>query len=204
VSSAVGRWRSDWGRYFTTQIDAGAVHVLKITQDAEFWHPTGLALLAFSRREGDAEVAYRHTVRTDLFLGNTFLVDEVTARGSLPIDEDGDVVVEASGGRQKNRLIDLDGELATVVDVWLLDVGASWRVQSSLRVGLRYQHIEQESGAELPPLPLDFVRNTILAVASFEYPPDDRMPRAYRPPRRVDRDDDSLQDEVQQQPGRRR
>jgi hypothetical protein len=34
-----------------------------------------------------------------------------------------------------------------------------------------------------------------LATAALEYPPDERMPRTYRRPRRVDRDDDSIGDD---------
>lgn len=203
ISSVVGRWRHDLARRWSTQLDAGAMHVWKITADSQFWHPTGLALLGYTRREGDASILYRHGARTDLFLGLTFLVDEVSVRGSIPVDEDDDVVIQASAGYQHNRLIDEEGDLATELDVWLADVGVTWRVQSSVRLGLRFQHIDQESQAELPPLPLDFTRNTLLATAAFEYPPETRMPRTYRPPRRVDRGDDPLREQSQQRSERR-
>ena len=203
----LARWRYDWSRRITSEVNAGAVHVRKITSDANFWQPTGLALIAYTQRDGDADVSYRRTVRTDLFLGNTFLIDEFALHGSLPLDKHATVVLDASGGYQQARLIDLDGELATELDIWLADVGGWWRVRDHLRLGLRYQHINQTSGAELPPLPLSFVRNTILATAALEYPPDERMPRAYRRPRRVDRDDDSIGDDEQRRGpagGRRR
>lgn len=201
VSSIVARWRHDWGRYVTSQVDAGALNAYRITANADFWHPTGLALLTFTRREGNAQLSFRHGARTDLFLGLTFLTDEVLLRGAIPVDEDGDIVVAASGGRQSNRLIDENGELATNVDVWLLDVGVNWRVRESLRLGVRYQHIEQDSGAELPPLPLTFVRNSVMATAAFEYPPEERTPRAYRPPLRVDGQDSPFGGERQRRPG---
>jgi hypothetical protein len=200
ILPARGRWRHDWSRRFTSELSAGAVHVWKITSDASFWQPTGLALLAYTTRDGEAEVSYRRTVRTDLFLGNTFLIDEFALRGSLPLDKRATVVLDASGGIQDARLIDLDGELATELDVWLVDVGGSWQALDHLRVGLRYQHIDQVSGAELPPLPLSFVRNTIMATATLEYPPDDRMPRTHRPVRRVDREDDTISEETKRGP----
>jgi hypothetical protein len=199
VSTAVARWRHDWGRYVTSTLDAGAVHVYKITHNAELWHPAGLALLSYARREGDASLSYRHTVRTDLFLGNTFLMDEVSLRGSIPLEKRGRVVIAASVGYQHNRLIDIDGDLATEVDVWLGDAGVLWRARDHLGLALRYQHINQTSGALLPPLPLTFVKNTIMATATLHFPPETRMPRTYRPPQRVDEDDSLRNDDDEPQ-----
>ena len=42
----------------------------------------------------------------------------------------------------------------------------------------------------LPPLPLSFMRNTVLLTATIKWPPDRVMPRRYRAPRRVDRSDE--------------
>jgi hypothetical protein len=69
-------------------------------------------------------------------------------------------------------------------------VGVAWLATESLAFSLRYQHINQESDADLPPLPLSYVRNNVMIGARYEFPPDSEMPRAYRAPRRVDQADE--------------
>jgi hypothetical protein len=42
------------------------------------------------------------------------------------------------------------------------------------------------SDVQVPPLPLSFVRNSVMATVAFRFPPEREMPREYRAPRRVD------------------
>ncbi len=189
ISRALARWRSDWGRHFFSHLDAGPVHVYLLERNRHFWNPAGTASLGYTRREGDLSLTYRRDARTSLFLGQTFLINEVTLRGALPLSEDPEVDFATSAGYQRGRLIDANGDLATPIRVWLADVSLSWLALDHLRLGLRYQHAQQETDATRPPLPLSYVRNTVMATASFYYPPEREMPRRYRPPLRVDAED---------------
>jgi hypothetical protein len=76
------------------------------------------------------------------------------------------------------------------VDVFLGDVALGWQTTDELTLDLRYQHAQQRSDAEAPPLPLSYARNTVMLGAIVALPPDREMPRRYRPPRRVDRTDE--------------
>lgn len=190
VATGVGIWRHDWGRDFASRVEAGALRAERLNTGYVFWEPTGSASLAYVTASGDAELSYGHTLTTNLLLGLSLLVDEVRLRGALPLTKKGEVLVGATTGYQKGRIFDEDGSLASHVDSLLVDAGVGWQTTSSLLLGLRYQHIEQMSDTTTPPLPLSFVRNTVMLSATFRYPPDDEMPRAYRGPRRVDRSDE--------------
>jgi hypothetical protein len=190
INQLVGLWRHDYGRYVTSRIDAGVVQLVQITRDNTFWHPAGGAALAYVTEDGEAELAYSHGVRASLFLGQTFLVDEVRLRGAIPLDDDSDVVLSASSGYQSSRIFDENGEPAAEVDLVIVDAAIAWLVTDHVALSARYQHIQQQSDADVVTLPLSFVRNNAMVGARFEYPPDREMPRAYRAPRRVDRADE--------------
>lgn len=190
VGTGVGLWRRDWGRLFTSRVEAGALRVQRLNSGRGFWQPTGTAALAYVTERGDAELAYDHTVTTNLLLGQTLLVDEVRLRGALPLTKKGEVLAAASAGYQRGRILDANTDVAAHVDAVLADVGIAWKITPSLLVGLRYQHFEQMSDTRIPTFPLSFVRNSILAGVTLRFPPDSEMPRAYRAPRRVDRTDE--------------
>ena len=120
------------------------------------------------------------------FAASASIVDQVQARGGVPI---GAFALEASAGAERGRLIEEDATRAARVDLWQADVQLAWQALPGVSVALRYQHIEQRSDASAPPLPLSFVKNTILLLAGVRVPPDDQLPRRPRSPRRVDRSD---------------
>jgi hypothetical protein len=190
INKLIGRWRHDYGEFFTSRVEAGAVQVVRPGRGSQFWNPAGTAAIAYVREDGDVELSYSHDVRTSLFLGQTFLIDEVKLRGALPITEHDDVVISSSAGYQHNQVIDLDGTLSATLNVILVDAAIAWLATDSLALSLRYQHIDQASTNDAPPLPLSFVRNNVMLGARYEFPPDREMPRAYRAPRRVDRADE--------------
>ncbi|HEY6559966.1 MAG TPA: hypothetical protein VI072_21930 [Polyangiaceae bacterium] len=204
VAELVGTWRHDFGYYFASRVEAGAARVWMLERGRQFSQPIGLAALSYIHENGEAELSYRHALTTSVFLGQTFLSDEVRLRASIPLDEDDKIFLSASSGYQRSRILDEYGDLATRVDLWLGDVALSYEVLPVLTVAARYQHVEQVSGAELPPLPLSYVRNTGLLTATVEYPPEREMPRTYRESRRVDRSDvfeSSYEDPTEAQPG---
>ena len=190
INKLIGRWRHDYGEYFTSRFEAGVVQVARPGRGSQFWNPAGTAAVAYVREDGDVELWYSHDVRTSLFLGQTFLIDEVRLRGALPITEHDDVVISSSAGYQHNQVIDLDGSLSATVQVFVVDAAIAWLATDSLAFSLRYQHIDQASTNDQPQLPLSFVRNNVMLGARYEFPPDKEMPRAYRAPRRVDRADE--------------
>jgi hypothetical protein len=190
IGTGVGLWRHDWGRDFTSRVEAGVLRLQRMNTGHGFWEPTGRASLAYVTPIGDAELAYAHTVTTNPLRGQTLLFDEVRLRGALPLTEKGEVLVAASSGYQRGRLVDENAALAAHVNAILVDVGVGWQVTEMLLLGLRFQHIEQISDTRVPPLPLSFVRNSALIGATFRFPPEREMPRAYRAPQRVDRADE--------------
>jgi hypothetical protein len=190
IGTGVGLWRHDWSRDFTSRVEAGVLRVQRINTGRGLWEPAGSATLAYVTEVGDADLVYAHLVTTNPLLGQTLLVDEVRLRGALPLAPKGEVLIAASSGYQRGRLLDENATLAAHVDAILVDVGVAWQITEMLLLGLRYQHIEQISDTRVPPLPLSFVRNSVMIGATFRFPPEREMPRAYRAPQRVDRSDE--------------
>jgi hypothetical protein len=189
-------WRHDWGRYLTSSAEAGVLKVERLNTGRGFWTPAGAAALAYTTEQGDAQLSYSHTVTTNALLGQTLLVDDVRLRGQLPLTKEGEFTLAATLAYQRGKLIDEDATLATRVRVILGDVSLGWQATKLLELGLRYEHINQKSGAQAPPLPVSFVQNNVLLGATLEFPPDRDMPRPYRAPRRVDRTDE-IRDGIQ-------
>jgi hypothetical protein len=207
IGTGVGLWRHDWGRDFTSRVEAGVLRVQRLNTGRGFWEPAGSASLTYVTEAGDAAISYAHYVTTNPLLGQTLLIDEARLRGALPLTKKGEVLVAASAGYQAGRILDENTTLAARVEVILADVGVGWQVTDLLLLGVRYQHVEQISDVQRPPLPLSFVRNSVMIGATFRFPPERQMPRAYRAPRRVDRSDE-IRDAVepaeagsQQRPG---
>ena len=190
LASGVMRWRHDWGRYFTSTAEAGIMRVARLNSGSGFWGPVGLAALDYATDDGTAEISYAHRVTTNPLLGQTLLVDEARLRGTLPLTEHSILVLDGSTGYQHGRIIQEDATLAATVDVILADVGFGWQATDNLMVGPRYQFVKQVSDADRPPLPLSFIKNTVLLGATIRFPADRDMPRPYRSPKRVDRSDE--------------
>lgn len=184
------QWRHDWGRFFTSSAEAGAVRVKRLDSDRGFWSPAGSATLGYAREFGDAQLTYAHAVTTNPLIGQSLLVDELRLRGALPLLPRDELALAASAGYQHGRLIDEDATFAARVDVVLIDLSLAWQATDGLSLGARYQHVRQSSDAETPPLPLSFVQNNVLLGAVLKFPPERDMPRPYRAPRRVDRSDE--------------
>jgi hypothetical protein len=152
------------------------------------------------REEGLAELSYAHAVSTDLYLGQVFVVDEVRIHGSIPLDADDRFWLGSTLGYQAGRVLDEVGNPAADVDVIVGDVALAWQFEDELRFSVRYQHIEQMTDADaLPPLPLSFVRNSVMFGATLELPREQDMPRRYRRSERVD-ESDEVRDELEENP----
>jgi len=186
----VARWRHDWSRDVTSSAEAGALRVERLNTDRGFWTPTGAATLAYATEKGDAQLGYAHTLTTNALLGQSLLVDEVRLRGDLPLTSKGELFVAGSCAYQYGRVLDQNTDLATRVRVILADLSIGYQATKHLQIGARYQHIQQKSGADTPPLPVSFVQNNVLVGATFRFPSERDLPRAYRAPRRVDRSDE--------------
>lgn len=186
----VALWRHDWARDWTSSAEAGALRLQRLNTHHGLWTPIGSASVSYATEQGDAQLQYAHTISTNALLGQTLLVDELRLRGALPLTSKGELSLAASGGYQRGRLLDENAELATKVRVFLADVSLAWQATKLLDLGVRYEHIQQKSGATTPPLPLSFVQNNVLVGATLKFPPERDMPRAYRAPRRVDRTDE--------------
>jgi hypothetical protein len=189
-AGGVALWRHDWGRDFTSRAEAGVLRVKRLNVGRGFWTPIGSATLSYATEQGDAQLAYSHSVTNNPLLGQSLLVDEVRLRGDLPLTPKGELSLAGSCAYQYGRLLDEDAELATRVRVFLADLSLGWQATKLVAVGARFQHIEQKSGADTPPLPVSFTQNNVLVGVAFRFPAERDMPRPYRAPRRVDRSDE--------------
>jgi hypothetical protein len=190
VAGGVVQWRHDYGRYLTSRLEAGPERVQRFNSGRGFWYPAGQATLAYATEFGDAQLTYAHTLTTNPLLGQSLLVDEVRARGAIPLTKKGEVLLAGSAGYQSGRLLDEDAHLAAHVDAILADAAVGWQIIDELLIGIRFQHVQQISDVRTPPLPISFVRNAILFGATFKLPPETDMPHVYRAPLRVDRTDE--------------
>jgi len=190
TGGAVARWRHDWNRDITSSAEAGALRVERLNTERGFWTPIGAATISYATELGDAQLGYAHTLTTNALLGQSLLVDEVRLRGALPLTEKGELFVAGSCAYQYGRVLDENTDLATRVRVILADLSVGYQATKLLQLGVRYQHIQQKSGADTPPLPVSFVQNNVLIGATFRFPSERDLPRAYRAPRRVDRSDE--------------
>jgi hypothetical protein len=189
VGTGVGVWRHDWGRSFTSRTEAGALRVQRLNTGRGFWAPTGTAALAYVTEFGDAEAAYAHAVTTNPLLGQTLLIDEVRLRGALPLTRRaacsslGPPATSAAG-------YSTDARPAADVDTILIDVGLGWLATSHFSSGSDTSTSSKCRTLEFLLSP-ELRSNTIMAGATLRFPPEARMPKAYRAPRRVDRSDES-------------
>jgi len=190
VGAAVAIWRRDLGRDFSSRFEAGVMRVQRLSSGRGLTHPRGGASVAYAVEDGEAELAYAHRVTTNIVLGQSLLVDEVRLRGALPLADQRKLLLGASSGYQRGRLIEEDASLAARVDVVFSDVALTWQVAESLGLALRYQYTQQTSDTRSPALPLSFTRNTVMLTLAVKLPPDRELPRPYRSPRRVDRSDE--------------
>jgi hypothetical protein len=190
VAAGVASWRRDWGRQWSSAIEAGGMRVERLSTGRGFFYPTGSAALAYANDFGDAELSYAHRTTTNTLLGQFLLVDEVRLRAGLPISASPALSFVTSSSYQRGRLIDDQADLAAHLAALLLDAGLGWQAIDTVLLSVKYQYVQQWSDADRPPLPLSFVRNAVTLGATVKFPPDAQMPRPYRAPRRIDRSDE--------------
>jgi hypothetical protein len=190
TSSAVGIYRHDFGLYFTSRVEAGAMRVDRLNSGRSFWHPSALAALSYTDDWGQAELSYSHYASTNIQLGQTLLVDELRLVGAVPLVGERTLVAAGSAGYQRARVIEEDATRGARLNVTFADLGLAWQATPALALDLRYQHTRQLSDASAPPEPLSFRRNTMLAGATLRIPPETGPRRPLRQPQRVDRGDD--------------
>src|SRR5260370_19835862 len=135
VATGVGVWRHDWGRDFTSRLEAGALRLERLNTGTGFWEPAGRASLIYVTPLGDAELSYAHAVTTNPLLGQTLLFDEARLRGAVPLTKKGEVLAATSAGYQAGRLLDENAALAAHVDAILVDVGVGWKVTELVLLG---------------------------------------------------------------------
>jgi len=198
TSTGVAIHRHDFGRSFTSRLEAGVLRVDRLTSGRHFWHPSALAALAFAEQGGSAELRYSHRAATSVQVGQTLLVDEVRLTGVLPLVQPRTLVLAGACAYQRGRVIEEDASRGARLDVTLVDLALAWQAAPGLGLGLRYQHTRQLSDGTVPPDPLSYRRNTLLAGATLSWPPETETRRPLRPPQRVDRSDDVLRSRGEQ------
>lgn len=192
IAALVGRWRHDWGRRWSSQIDAGWVAADGLRGGSRAVSgPGGLAALRYTHEGGAADLSYTRTITPSLPIGQLLQGDAITAQGALPLDGASKLVMAASCGVQRNRVIDtVRGDLAGRIDVVLVDVALLYSPTAALALGARYQRFEQlgdVADARLGQLP--FSRDIVGLTVGVAWPPLPSLAAPIALPMRVDRAD---------------
>src|SRR5262249_28498290 len=74
ISTALGRFRHDFGRSFSGELEAGVTEAMRANDGgARIWHPAGKAAVRYSHLYGQAELAYSHSMQPNLLVAQTFI-----------------------------------------------------------------------------------------------------------------------------------
>ena len=185
------RWRRDYGRSLSSELEAGALAVVDLaTPDKKATLvaivPVGVAALHYVEPGYQVNLSLSRQVQSNVFLGQTFVVNSVALMGSLPIP--GAVahfVAAASLAYQHETLVDQPG----VIDAWLVDTSLFWIVRDDLQLFFRYQLIDQLADATVAtPLP-SVVRNVVMLGLIGTFSTEKGAPVSFTPAVRADRTD---------------
>lgn len=148
--------------------------------NTQLFHPAAQAALRYAVNETEAELSFAHTVRQNLFLADTFLLEELRLRARLPLaaarTEAPSWLAEGSVGYEHGQSVDLvRGAIGGPgVDLLLGDAALLWRLHTWMEWSLRYQFSYQSAVGGALALP-EISRHLALVSVTFRYPPE-RMP----------------------------
>jgi hypothetical protein len=174
LAALTAKWRHDFGRFFATELDAGALAALRVDGGGRVFQPVGLAALRYARSEAQAELSYSHTVVSNVYLGETFATDSVSLHGAVPIPLGRAMVLTfgASIGWQQAQIVDVDsGALANTLRLWLGDASLTWMIRPELQIVARYQYVNQSSDSGTMAALPTFARNLFMLGFTGVYPP---------------------------------
>jgi hypothetical protein len=193
VNRLVGRWRYDWTRAWSSQVDLGILHVYSQTAGASgnLAGLTGLFEVRYNHPDGTATIGFRHSPRLNALVGGVFLEDEVSLRGTMPLWRKAHISGSAGTGYQYGAEINPNNaELTSTAQLVFADAALSWTPSPQWALSLRYQLFDQIGDpGDMRPIP-SIIRNEILLSVTAVYPgegPRQRVPTQLAV--RVDRTD---------------
>jgi hypothetical protein len=201
INTLMARWRRDWSVFWSTEAALGVVEAepLHVARSTRLWQPTGLAALRYTRDLASAELRYTHEVLANALAGNSFLYDEVSLQGALPLPAKSHLFIGATATYQHARALDTSGGLTdTYAHVALVDFTINWQPIPELGVFARYSLFDQLAHNQPPPIdPMapqvtalpDMLRNTVLVGINVVYPAVAAARVPTRSGTRVDRSD---------------
>jgi hypothetical protein len=191
IETATLRWRHDLDVRWSSELGAGTTTIL-LAHDLgkNATEPWGRAALRYTQRLVSADLAYEHAAMPNIFVAQTFFVDQVTLSASVPFGRSG-LALGAGSGYQYARLQTIGNGAGGSAQIFLADGSLSWAAQgSSLGVSLRYVHFQQTASNEMGMTPLTSMsRNLVLLNVSAAYPNQQAGAQPIRSPLRVDKSD---------------
>jgi hypothetical protein len=173
---------------WSARLEFGVLDVVRVRDfGGSIVEPIGSAALIYSRLFGQAQFQYRHQANPSVFIGQTFLEDDLLINGVIPIGTaQSTVTFSGSGGYSHARVIDLvNGTAPTSIDLFQINAAINWRPDPKFELSLRYSLFDQQGSNALP----TFSRNQILVAFTAAYP-ESAIPNVPRSlPQRVDRAD---------------
>ncbi len=177
INSLNGRWTHDYNYYWSSTIVAGLLMVMGMAEgEGQIWNPTGSAMVNYIRRRGWARLRFRHGAAAEIRLGNTFMQEEVSLNGGLPLirGRTNRLTLSSTVAYQYGQEMLLQtGGLGDSIHVLLADASIFWAPLRTLFVGLRYQYAMQRTDANPDESPLvSDTRHTGMLTVTFTYPYD--------------------------------
>ena len=190
LSRLVGSVRQDWQNGFSTDLDLGVQHVVRLLDlGGQNVQPVGRVAIRYEREEANLELTYNHGAQINPAVVGVVMADNVELTGNVPIDrETRDLLFQMQLGYQHGSLIDDFGELTPTFNLIATDVAFEYRPRRwlpaatiALRYQFRFQITEQlvggrgalgggEEAGALADGPLNAMRNTVLLNFGYQFP----------------------------------
>ncbi len=148
INTLLVKWRHDLGRQFSSELAAGVTEAIRpSTATGEIWQPAGMAAIHYSHPNAQFGLTYQRRIQPNLFVAQTFLVDQVDFSGGVPLGLRSHLIFSASAGYQYDQVLDVNnGKIGGTVHVILADATLAWIPRPELQVFFRYQLFDQISG----------------------------------------------------------
>lgn len=167
-----GRWRRDLTLIWSTELTLG---LAAATDTEEFPHGVGAVVgsgaIRYDFDHYNAELMVERTVQPNLITAQTYVIDQARLMGGVPVWSSLDLLLHASTGIARNRVLDLTyPAIISTFDTWTSDIAIGWHPGDGPQVSLRYQHIEQIGYEDdFAPTP-SYAQNTVMLTAGMMWP----------------------------------
>jgi hypothetical protein len=202
---AMASWRHDWGRTWSTALDAGLVYVIPYAKDPNApaaeeetsLLPQGDATVAYTDLWGRASLGVHRTVAPNQFLAQNTVNTGVSAQVGVPLPwltpPGHNPVLAALGtaGFEQTKIVDTEStDPSSTFDIFRADVSVAYAPKPNETFSLRYEYSHQTGNANADMLTPSYSKQTVYFTFAFRWP--DRVEGAVpqiRQSNRADRSD---------------